>query len=169
LLVTSNIMITQRTKDTYEKQIYDFIKDIDIVCPSCLKKAIVKSDSSLSLFHNIDKNLVRIICTNCGYSKLHTEIPKGEAIIQRTFIIGGAIDPYFHQPLWLKIKYGENTLWAYNYEHLEFLEKHVEAKLRERNIESIKNNSLGSRLPKWITSKKNRELVLKTIKQLKDK
>ena len=78
-------------------------------------------------------------------------------------------DPYFHQPLWLKSDCGENTLWAYNYEHLDFLERHVEAKLRERNIESIENKSLGSRLPKWITSKKNRELVLKTIKQLKEK
>lgn len=161
--------MNHRTKDTYEKKVYDFIKDIDIVCPSCSKKAIVKSDSSLSLFKNIDKNLVRLICPNCGYNKLHAEIPKNLAIIKWTFIIGGAIDPYFHQPLWMAQKVGENILWAYNHEHLDFLERHVGAKLRERNNKIIENKSMGSRLPKWLTSKKNRELVLKVIKQLREK
>ena len=33
----------------------------------------------------------------------------------------------------------------------------------------MKNKSLGSRLPKWMTSKKNRETILKAITQLKNK
>ena len=167
-------MRTERTKDTYQKQIYDFIKDIYVVCPKCENKAIVKTDEIL--FRNIDENKIKLICANCGYNKRLEEIPTGiqfnsnnENIISRYFIIGGTIDPYFHQTLWLTNKCGENVLWAYNYEHLAFLERHVEAKLRERNIENIENKSLGSRLPKWMTSKKNRELVLKTIKQLNDK
>ena len=167
-------MTTQRTKDTYQKSIYDFIKDIYVVCPNCSEKGIVKTDETL--FRNIDENKIKLICSKCGYNKRLNEMPigiqfnpKSENLISRYFVIGDMNDPYFHQPLWLKIKCGENTLWAYNYEHLDFLEKHVEAKLRERNIENIENKSLGSRLPKWITSKKNRELVLKTIKQLREK
>ena len=169
-----NIMTTHRTKDTYQKQIYDFIKDIYVVCPNCGEKAVVITDEVL--FRNIDENKIKLICSKCGYNKRLKEMPIGiqfnpnnENIISRYFVIGGTIDPYFHQPLWLTNKCGENILWAYNYEHLDFLERHVEAKLRERNIESIENKSLGSRLPKWITSKKNRELVLKVIKQLKEK
>lgn len=167
-------MTTKRIKDTYQKHIYNLIKDIYVVCPNCSEKGIVKTDEKI--FRDIDENKIRLICLKCGYNKQLNEIstgighfPKNENLISRYFVIGNMNDPYFHQPLWLKIKCGENTLWAYNYEHLDFLEKHVEAKLRERNIENIENKSLGSRLPKWITSKKNRELVLKTIKQLREK
>jgi predicted RNA-binding Zn-ribbon protein involved in translation (DUF1610 family) len=167
-------MTIHRTKDIYQIQIYDFIKDVYVVCPSCGEKAVVKTAELL--FNNIDENQIKLICSKCGYNKRLKEIPNGvqfnpnnENIISRYFVIGRTIDPYFHQPLWLTNKCGENILWAYNYEHLDFLERYVEVKLRERNIESIENKSLGSRLPKWITSKKNRELVLKTIKQLKEK
>jgi len=31
-----------RTKDTYQKQVYDFMKDMYVVCPSCGGQAIVK-------------------------------------------------------------------------------------------------------------------------------
>jgi hypothetical protein len=41
--------------------------------------------------------------------------------------------------------------------------------LRERNDVEYSNKSLGSRLPKWMTSKKNREEVLKAIDKLKNK
>ena len=167
-------MTTHRTKGTYQKQIYDFMKDIYVVCPSCGEKAVVKTEELL--FNNTDENKIKLICLKCGYNKRLKEMPTGiqfspnsENIISRHFVIGGTIDPYFHQPLWLTNKCGENILWAYNYGHLDFLERHVEAKLRERDIESIENKSLGSRLPKRITSKKNRELVLKVIKQLKEK
>lgn len=167
-------MTTQRTKDTYQKHIYDFIKDIYVVCPNCSEKGIVKTDEPL--FSNIDENKIKLICSKCGYNKRLSEMSPGISFnkkskisISKYFAIGDLNDPYFHQALWLKNECGENTLWAYNYEHLDFLKRHVEAKLRERNIESIENKSLGSRLPKWISSKKNRELVLKALKQLREK
>jgi len=65
------------------------------------------------------------------------------------------------------MRYGNNQLWAYNYKHLRFLREHVEAQLRERNEVAIRNQRLGSRLPKWMLAKKHRERVLKSIKHLK--
>lgn len=122
-------------------------------------KAVVKTTDLL--FNNIDENGIKLICSKCGYNKRLKEMPIGiqsnasnEIIMSKYLVNGRIIDPYFHQPLWLTNKCGENVLWAYNYDHLDFLQRHVEAKLRERNIESIENKSLGSRLPKWITSKK---------------
>ncbi len=85
----------------------------------------------------------------------------------RQLIIGGNVDPFFKFALWLQKDLSSGLLWAYNYEHLAFLENHVSAKLRERNINEMQNKSLGSRLPKWITSKKNRAEVLNGIKKLK--
>jgi len=78
-------------------------------------------------------------------------------------------DPYFLLPLWYQSRFGNENLWAYNKEHLEIIEKHVGAELRERHNSESYNGSLGSRLPKWISSAKNRKYLLKTIKRLKEK
>ena len=163
-----------RNKDTYLKQVYDFIKDILVVCPSCSGKAIVKA-SELP-FKNLNEPDVKLICTGCGHSKKLDEKPdvvlfsdSTKTIPGRYMIIGGAIDPYFRLPLWLTINCCDNTLWAYNLEHLEFLKQYVAAGLRERNTQVKANKSLGSRLPKWMTAAKNRETVLKAIDLLKKK
>jgi hypothetical protein len=60
-------------------------------------------------------------------------------------------------------------MWAYNREHIAFLKLHIEAKLRERNGQELANKSLGSRLPKWMNSKKNREPLLKSLTELQNK
>lgn len=118
----------------------------------------------------------KLICTKCGYNKHLAEKPDSvlhsspyKIITGKYVIIGGAIDPFFHLPLWLTINCCDNLLWAYNYEHLNFLKTHVEAKLRERNTQEMSNKSLGSRLPKWMISKKNRETILKALTQLQNK
>jgi hypothetical protein len=167
-------MTPQRIKDTYEKQVYDFIKDILVVCPSCNRQAVVKT--SAFPVRNINEHEIKVTCTHCGYNKRLEEKPGAilfytstTTIPGRYLIIGGSIDPYFHLPLWLTINCCDNTIWAYNYEHSEFLKAHVEAKLRERNSQEWSNKSLGSRLPKWMTSSKNRDAVLKAIAQLKTK
>ncbi|MEO6305809.1 MAG: hypothetical protein ABIP51_21860 [Bacteroidia bacterium] len=169
-------MAVQRTKDTYQKQIYDFIKDILVVCPGCNKNAIVRTAKQPPII-NIQEKEIKVVCTHCGFNKRLEEKPASVLFSsssnkkpQENFIIiGTAIDPYFHLQLWLTINCCDNILWAYNYEHLEFIKQHVEAKLRERNTAEMKNNSLGSRLPKWMSSTKNRDTVLKAIIQLQQK
>lgn len=151
------------------------MNDILVVCPSCKEKAIVTSPNGVS-FRNMNESEIKMICTKCGYNKKLEEKKEdilsksGSKIITgRVFLIGGKVDPYFYQPLWLTANCEGNTLYAYNYKYLEFLETHISAKLRERNTVNMANKSLGSRLPKWMTSTKNRETVLKAIKNLKIK
>ncbi len=158
-----------RTKDTYAKSLHDFMKEMLVVCPWCNKRAVVKVP-------DVDKSLAsdtRLICTNCGHSKRLDEKPDlilhatpYKTIKGKIQVIGGGIDPWFHLPLWLNIDCCEHELWAYNYEHLNFLKAHIGAGLRERNTVENLNKSIGSRLPKWMTSKSNRESVLKAIEQL---
>jgi len=58
-------------------------------------------------------------------------------------------------------------LWAWNTEHVLWMQKYVRAKLRTRRwIGGWRNNSLQSRLPRWITSAKNREAVLNGLDKL---
>lgn len=163
-----------RTNSSYQKQIYDFIKDMVVICPSCHAKAIIKIPESDSVHKNEFE--VKLICLTCGHNKRLAEKPglilhtsANQIITGKYVVIGTAVDPYFHLPLWLTINCCDHILWAYNDAHLEFLKTHVEAKLRERHNQNMKNKSLGSRLPKWMTSKKNREAILKAITQLKNK
>ncbi len=93
----------------------------------------------------------RIICEKCGYNKIITD--------RSTYTYN----------LWFSIDCCGQNLWAYNRRHLNFLKNHIEATLRERNDLPFSNKSLGSRLPKWMTSKKNRENVLKSIDKLNNK
>ncbi|KOY52997.1 hypothetical protein [Polaribacter dokdonensis] len=128
--------------NAYEKSLNDFSDEILIVCKNCRQKAMAKQK---------DKCL-QIICENCGYNKRLSDV--------------------FNFPnyeLWLKTELNEGKLWAYNLNHLEFIEKHIAATLRERNLERLSNISIGSRLPKWMTAKNNRAKLLKAIAKLKIK
>lgn len=96
-------MTPQRSKDTYQKQVYDFIKDILVVCPSCGGQAIVKT--SEFPIRNINEHEIKVSCTNCGYNKRLEEKPSSilfssssKTIPGRYLIIGGAIDPIFIFP-----------------------------------------------------------------------
>ena len=127
-------------------------------------------------FENKNYQAIKLVCAKCGYNKILDEKPEEvlyasayKVTTGRYLITGGAIDPYFHLPLWLSVNCCDNNFWAYNNEHLDFLNEHVSAKLRERNTQEMSNRSIGSRLPKWITSKKNRDIILKAIHQLKNK
>jgi hypothetical protein len=75
--------------------------------------------------------------------------------------IGGAIDPYFGLPLWLCTDVRGQQLWAYNRDHLAFLEAYLRAAVRQRAPNW--NASLASRLPQWMKSASMRQDVLKAI------
>lgn len=170
--------MTERNKSGYNKSIYDFISAIYVECPSCGKQAIVKGSQ---IPNNSDSKIlqqIRMICSHCGASKLLEEKSpftndnhpaSAHAKESRVYKFGAPIDPFFHLPLWLSTKVRNNEFWAYNYDHLNFIRDLVEAKLRERNATYHYHNSIGSRLPRWVTSKNNRELILKTISELEHK
>ncbi|SFX10622.1 hypothetical protein SAMN04487866_101548 [Thermoactinomyces sp. DSM 45891] len=91
---------------------------------------------------------------------------KGTGRIGETFDIqiGGPFDWYFGIPVYLQANCCGHKLWAYNLEHLEYIERYVEAELRDSNSA---NRSIESRLPKWIKSARNRERILTCIEQMR--
>jgi hypothetical protein len=147
-----------RIKDSYQKSIFDFADEILVVCPECAKQALVTGRD------------YKLTCGQCGRGKYLREKPYGilfssnaRKFAGRYVLIGAPVDPFFHLPLWLRAPCCGHTLWAYNYRHLAFLRSHVEAQLRERAGQPKRNASLGSRLPGWMTTAKNRTKVLKCI------
>jgi ribosomal protein S27AE len=134
------------------------IDPVLIACPKCLSKAVVVP---------VGEEKVRASCSECGYT---TE----KSSNGRSFYWHGEnpTDGYFGFNLWLRTDCIGNSLWAFNKEHLTFLESYVSAKLRERTKDEElgwRNSSLASRLPKWIKSSKNRDALLKAINKLKSK
>jgi len=146
-----------RFKDTRE-DIYSFQNKYLVRCPFCDSCAIVRCIDP----DNVDSFAPRrFSCTACGSSKKWFEKK-----IERWY----TVDDYFHYPLWLQTSCCGETLWAYNLRHLEFIEAFVRAKLRERKPHEIyggSNQSLFSRLPKWIQSGKNREEIIKAIAKIR--
>jgi hypothetical protein len=80
-----------------------------------------------------------------------------------------ATDPYFNLPLRLQITTRHGWLWAYNLEHLDLIRRYVQASLRERApwYDSGHKMTLVARLPRWITSAKHRDEVLRAIDKLR--
>jgi hypothetical protein len=106
----------------------------------------------------------RFVCSTCG-------VTKDCAGNQTSPIFGGEpVDLYFQYPLWLQTTCCGHTLWAYNLRHLDLLAAFVSAKLRESRRDEKhgwSNQSLYSRLPKWMKSRKNRSTILKTIEKMR--
>src|SRR5699024_2318562 len=108
----------------------------------------------------------RLVCAHCGLTKERA----AQAYPPREQ------DAWYDAlELWLQTPCCGETLWAYNKEHLDFLEQYVAATLRERTHPDgtlwsqtpARNSTLASRLPAWIKSAKNREAVLKGIGKLR--
>ncbi len=154
----------ERTKDTYQKTLYEFIRyDIDVICPKCGSHALVKTAGFIAIVKN-DFLKVKFTCLHCGNSKLFSE----KSDMSFSIHMGISADPFFELPLWYVDTFEEHTLWVYNLEHLDYIVTHIQAKLRERVGQNI-NRSVGSRLPRWMTSKKNRDKITKALEDLRQK
>jgi hypothetical protein len=141
---------------------YSFLSAADEVlvrCPRCDRRAVLvaRPGQEAATF----RVARRVVCAGCGYT---TDEPA--AAPQR----GVVCDPFFNQALWLQAPVRGNLLWAYNIRHLDYLRSYVDATLRERPIPSptgwIKRMTMAAKLPRWLTSAKNRADVLRAIDKL---
>jgi hypothetical protein len=147
--------MAHRFKDAGES-IYSFGDEFLVQCPRCHRcaRVTVVPGQKSGLFAPR-----RLVCACCGSTKDWHE---------RTVCIGdGPTDWYFRLPLWLQTSCCGQTFWAYNGEHLDFLQRYVQADLRERLPN--KNSSLASRLPAWMKDAKHRDEVLRGIEALRKK
>jgi hypothetical protein len=139
------------------------LHEILVVCPGCGACArILPRDASRK------ETLAsrRLVCIRCGHTEEFSS--SGMAFHGR----GQPRDPYFGLPLWLQTPCGAETLWAYNREHVAFIESLVTANHRQRARDEIYgtiNKQLASRLPRWIKSAKKRATIVAALERLKRK
>lgn len=108
------------------------------------------------------KDKIKAKCQSCNQDK------KYDFVCTRTYANAKqATDPYYGLQLWLQTPIDDNILWAYNFEHLEYLKSYVGAKLREAPAGG--KYSLVWKLPDFIKLAKNRDKILKGINKLAKK
>jgi Zn ribbon nucleic-acid-binding protein len=131
----------------------DFYKAVLVACPACAKKAMATV--------NFETKTARLGCMHCGYNKETTTalVKKGS--------IETAANYYFQAALWLQSPFKNEIFWAYNHNHLAYLERYISAILREHKDRS--HFTLLEKLPRFYHEAKNREGLLKIIAKLKDK
>lgn len=133
-----------RYRDTGET-LHGLRSEVLVVCPACGGCARVASE--------------RGVCPSCAW----TAVPS-----RKSLAYGTPHDPYLDLPLWLTTRVGDETLWAFNAEHLDLLDAYVSATLRER-VADRTGVTLVERLPAWVKSAKNRDTVLAGIARLRER
>lgn len=131
-----------------------------VVCPKCKSqsKVVFKNENSKELNQLFLPR--RLICIHCGFTK------EWEGNLVNKHI---HYDWYFGLPLWLSISCCNEQLSFFNYEHLNYIEHYIHAPLRERTRGKYGwvNQSIVSRLPRWMKSHKNRDRIIHAIDNLK--
>lgn len=148
-------MTNNRFQDE-KKILSDFFKEVWVKCPRCEKKAITKVDH--------EKQQAQLFCEHCGtHQQRSTSINfKGTLGYWQA-----EAHSYFDVELWLQAPFKGERFFAYNGEHLAYLERYIAATLREHKDRT--GFTLLKKLPKFYHEAKNREVLLKIIQRLKNK
>lgn len=129
---------------------------VDVVCPMCGQKATSKADP--------EKKEARLYCLQCGHTNsTGTEVEV--AGIRANYMAAAHL--YFDADLWYSAPFKKDLFWAYNREHLDYLESYISATLREHKDRS--HFTLLEKLPRFYHEAKNRDGLLKVIARLKVK
>jgi len=119
--------------------------EVLVVCPRCEAMAHVRGEGL---------GPRRLTCTGCGLTR-----ESGKRTLW-----GEPVDPWFALPLWLQAPFRGEVLWAFNERHLGELRAYVAAQHREHGTGTTR--STFARLPRWMTSAKNRDDVLAALDEL---
>jgi len=134
--------------------------EIEVICPRCKSVALVSNE----------KKKVKFTCSSCCKVK---EIHHKEGIYYPTKWHGKIeVDPFFNYKLSLLEETSYGNIWVYNADQLNHLKLYISAKLREKKEKDqyyAYYISYFHKLPAWIKSSKNRNIILKKIKLLEKK
>lgn len=151
------------TRHRDDRRLYAFHGETLLVCPACARLALSSTVNPGDTDWFAPR---RLVCASCGHSRSWVS-----SSIERRWRSDPVRDDFFDLPLWLQTRCCGEILWAYNTDHLAFLEAFVGARLRERRRSEKfgwSNGALMSRLPLWLKSRKNREEVLAGIARLRE-
>lgn len=141
--------------------VYQYIAYSRVYCNHCFEKYEFESQPL-----NNKPETYRVKCPHCNFQEEWK--PKIKEVLQNSNINDGLEkEQWYNFPLWFQKEVDGNIFWVYNQEHIDYLERYIEANLRERNSKANYTSSLVARLPKFVKEAKNREKLLKIIEKWK--
>lgn len=147
--------------------VHDFAVDVLVACPRCARPARVFATAGAEGFFRARH--WRMVCPTCG----HHQDKSSDCRTVYSGRRGGVYDPVFGLPLWLQRSCCRgNLLWAYNLEHLSFVESFVAATIRERSDavragDGYRRMSMVAKLPSWLKSAEHRDEIPEAVQHLK--
>jgi len=145
-----------------KEPVYQYIVYIKEYCNNCFEKFEYESQPLKE-----KPETYKTKCPHCDFQeewKAKTYRVKEESKVDN----GLVKEMWYDLPLWFQKEVGGNLFWAYNLDHIDYLERYIKADLRERNNEGSGNGTMISRLPQFVKAAKNREKLLKILKKWKE-
>lgn len=137
-----------------------YIAYVNSYCCNNVDKVTFKSQ-----ILNKKPKAIKLKCTVCNERKEFK--PKIEEVFE--FISDGnsRTERSFNAELWYQTTISGNVFWAYNLDHINYLQRYIRADLRERNSKVNGGGTMIARLPMFVKEAKNREKLLKIIEKWK--
>ncbi|MFH6935500.1 hypothetical protein [Flavobacterium sp. FlaQc-30] len=145
-----------------DEPIYQYVAYGKEYCNNCFEKFEYKSQPLK------EKPLMyKTKCPNCNFQeewktkayRVRKESKQDDGLVKEC---------WYNLPLWFQKEVGDNIFWAYNQDHIDYLERYIQADLRERNSKVNYSSSLVARLPQFVKAAKNREKLLKILRKWKE-
>lgn len=157
----SNIFECKHCYYKLGQPIYQYIAYGNTYCNNCYEKYEFESQP---LKEKPEKHRTR--CPHCNFQEDWK--PKIKEILKSSNIGDGLVrEQHYNLPLWFQKEIDRKVFWAYNLEHIIYMERYIGASLRERNSKINYSASLAARLPKFVKEAKNREKLLKILEKWK--
>jgi hypothetical protein len=148
-----------------------FAERVLVRCPRCAGMAVVARSQRGS----DGRATVRLTCASCALVRERSSRPEGPLGFVAPIARGVVGEPMLGMTLWLQAPCCGRQLWAFNAEHLAFLQRFVSSVLRERAWRpgwdgalrpDTYYRSLPSALPTWMKIAANRQRVLVVLRLL---
>lgn len=117
-----------------------------------------------------DKQHFQVLCVACPFcgTVMSGKVHKTAEAISYIGEIENGKEPYFGLELWFLTFFRNKPVWALNREHLTYLIEYLSADLREKPF-SIPKKTQADHLPTFMKTAKNRERIVKLLKDMQKK
>ena len=156
---------------------------IQVKCPKCHGAGMVTADDDNAYFRCLscghqetrDRTIYRYDvhnqCKNCGRyyrTTMSGEVHKTAEAFSYIGEIKDGREPCFDLELWFLTSFQGKPVWALNREHLAYLIGYLSADLREKPMGRAKMTQ-ADHLPTFMKTAKNRERIVKLLRQMQEK
>ena len=148
-------------QETRDRTIYRY--DVHNQCKNCGRYYRVDiEDEAKQQF-----SVLHVACPYCG-TTMSGEVHKTAEAFSYIGEIRDGREPYFGLELWFLTSFQGKPVWALNREHLAYLIGYLSADLREKPPGRAKMTQ-ADHLPTFMKTAKNRERIVKLLRQMQEK